>query len=53
MTEVLRVRPLLPADALADRIAGSWVRDAALVAGGVGLLALSAQVAIPEPSPVW
>lgn len=49
MANVLRVRPLLPADALADRLAGSWVRDAVLVVGGAGLLALSAQVAIPLP----
>lgn len=35
--------------ALADLVAGTWIREAALVVGGAGLLALSAQVAVPLP----
>jgi biotin transport system substrate-specific component len=38
---------------LADAIPGAAVRDAALVVGGAGLMALLAQVSIPvDPSPV-
>ncbi|MBP6523816.1 MAG: biotin transporter BioY [Dermatophilaceae bacterium] len=40
-------RPVAPA--LADLAAGSLVREGLLVAGGVGLLALSAQIAVPLP----
>ena len=49
MSDVLRVGPLLPASALADGLPGAWARDGALVAGGIGLLAVSAQVAVPLP----
>ena len=49
MSTVLRVHPLLPAPALADRLPGVVVRDVALVAGGVLLLAGSARVAVPLP----
>lgn len=49
MSNVLRVGPLVPAPALVDRLPGTWVRDAVLVTGGIGLLAASAQVAIPLP----
>lgn len=40
-------RPTAPA--LADLAAGTAVREGLLVAGGAGLLALSAQVAVPLP----
>lgn len=49
MTEVLAVRPLLPASSLADRLPGAWARDVVLVTAGVGLLAASAQLAVPLP----
>ena len=37
----------LPHPVLADRLAGSWVRDAALVVGAALLTALAAQVEVP------
>lgn len=40
---------MLPASALAERLPGAWVRDVALIAGGIALLAASAQVAVPLP----
>jgi biotin transport system substrate-specific component len=42
-----------PEAVLADAVPGTWMRDAVLVVGGVALMALLAQVAIPlPPSPV-
>jgi biotin transport system substrate-specific component len=41
------VRPRL---VLADLIPGTWVRDAALIAGGAGLTGLAAQVSVHVPS---